>query len=140
MQDEETAQAKLFYYSKVRVAEYPSSLNDRVKLPEDIASRYVLLLDPMLGASRLMMVQQVVLTPAATGGSAIKAVEVLMSHGVPEDRIIFVNLVRTTRDCASPVEIAADCKPRRSADYVRHVSEAAGGACRELHATLATMG
>jgi uracil phosphoribosyltransferase len=29
----------------------------------------------------------------ATGGSAIKAVEVLMEHGVPEERIIFINLV-----------------------------------------------
>lgn len=44
--DEETAQAKLYYS----------------KLPEDIASRWVFLLDPML----------------ATGGSAIKAVEVLV--------------------------------------------------------------
>ncbi|KDQ65144.1 hypothetical protein JAAARDRAFT_28795 [Jaapia argillacea MUCL 33604] len=59
--DEETAQPKLFYS----------------KFPPDIASRYVLLLDPML----------------ATGGSAIKAVEVLQEHGVPEDRIIFVNLI-----------------------------------------------
>ncbi|RPD62161.1 PRTase-like protein [Lentinus tigrinus ALCF2SS1-7] len=59
--DEETAQAKLFY----------------AKLPQDIAQRYVLLLDPML----------------ATGGSAIKAVEVLKEHGVPEDRIIFINLI-----------------------------------------------
>ncbi|KAH9843510.1 uracil phosphoribosyltransferase-domain-containing protein [Rhodofomes roseus] len=59
--DEETAQPKLFYS----------------KLPQDIAHRYVLLLDPML----------------ATGGSAIKAVEVLMEHGVPEDRIIFINLI-----------------------------------------------
>jgi uracil phosphoribosyltransferase len=32
-------------------------------------------------------------SPAATGGSAIKAVEVLIEHGVPEERIIFVNLV-----------------------------------------------
>ncbi|THH05811.1 hypothetical protein EW145_g4531 [Phellinidium pouzarii] len=47
------------------------------KLPPDIANRYVLLLDPML----------------ATGGSAIKAVEVLFSHGVPENRIIFINLI-----------------------------------------------
>jgi len=31
----------------------------------------------------------------ATGGSAIKAVEVLMEHGVPEQRIIFINLVCT---------------------------------------------
>ncbi|EJD35979.1 PRTase-like protein [Auricularia subglabra TFB-10046 SS5] len=59
--DEATAKPKLFYS----------------KLPEDIASRYVLLLDPML----------------ATGGSAIKAVEVLMEHGVPEERIIFINLI-----------------------------------------------
>ncbi|KAL4063271.1 uracil phosphoribosyltransferase-domain-containing protein [Scleroderma yunnanense] len=59
--DEETAQPKLFYS----------------KFPEDIAQRYVLLLDPML----------------ATGGSAIKAVEVLKEHGVPEERIIFINLM-----------------------------------------------
>ncbi|KAG8218205.1 uracil phosphoribosyltransferase-domain-containing protein [Butyriboletus roseoflavus] len=59
--DEETALPKLFYS----------------KLPEDIASRFVLLLDPML----------------ATGGSAMKAVEILKEHGVPEERIIFINLV-----------------------------------------------
>ncbi|KAF8655195.1 hypothetical protein AX16_003227 [Volvariella volvacea WC 439] len=47
------------------------------KFPSDIAQRYVLLLDPML----------------ATGGSAMKAVEVLMEHGVPEERIIFINLI-----------------------------------------------
>ncbi|KAM0789003.1 hypothetical protein ACM66B_003071 [Microbotryomycetes sp. NB124-2] len=47
------------------------------KLPDDISDRYCLLLDPML----------------ATGGSAIKAIEVLKDHGVPEDRIIFLNLV-----------------------------------------------
>jgi hypothetical protein len=29
----------------------------------------------------------------ATGGSAMKAVEVIMEHGVPEERIIFINLV-----------------------------------------------
>ncbi|KIK10959.1 hypothetical protein PISMIDRAFT_123570, partial [Pisolithus microcarpus 441] len=39
--------------------------------------RYVLLLDPML----------------ATGGSAIKAVEILKEQGVPEERIIFINLI-----------------------------------------------
>ncbi|KAE9402998.1 PRTase-like protein [Gymnopus androsaceus JB14] len=59
--DEETTKPKLFYS----------------KFPQDIAKRYVLLLDPML----------------ATGGSAMKAVEVLMEHGVPEDRIIFINLI-----------------------------------------------
>jgi uracil phosphoribosyltransferase len=47
------------------------------KLPTDIANRWVLLLDPML----------------ATGGSAIMAVEVLKSKGVPEDRILFLNLI-----------------------------------------------
>lgn len=31
--------------------------------------------------------------PLATGGSAMKAVEVIMEHGVPEERIIFINLV-----------------------------------------------
>ena len=35
-----------------------------------------------------------VVWPAATGGSAMKAVEVLHEHGVPEERIIFINLVR----------------------------------------------
>ncbi|EXJ80260.1 uracil phosphoribosyltransferase [Capronia coronata CBS 617.96] len=47
------------------------------KLPTDIKDRWVLLLDPML----------------ATGGSAIMAVEVLKSKGVPEDRILFLNLI-----------------------------------------------
>jgi uracil phosphoribosyltransferase len=48
-----------------------------IKPPHDIANRYVLLLDPML----------------ATGGSAKKAIEELLKHGVKENRIIFVNLV-----------------------------------------------
>ncbi|KAG6865387.1 Uracil phosphoribosyltransferase, synthesizes UMP from uracil [Blastosporella zonata] len=69
--DEETALPKLFYS----------------KFPSDIASRYVLLLDPML----------------ATGGSAMKAVEVLMEHGVPEERIIFINLI------ASPQGLTTFC-------------------------------
>ncbi|KAL0482497.1 uracil phosphoribosyltransferase [Acrasis kona] len=59
--DEETSEAKLYYS----------------KLPEDIADRWVFLLDPML----------------ATGGSAIKAVEVLKKRGVSEERIIFLNLI-----------------------------------------------
>ncbi|EGS20961.1 uracil phosphoribosyltransferase-like protein [Thermochaetoides thermophila DSM 1495] len=59
--DEETAQPKLFYD----------------KLPDDIANRWVLLLDPML----------------ATGGSAIMAVDVLKSRGVPEERILFLNVL-----------------------------------------------
>lgn len=59
--DEETAKPRLFYD----------------KLPEDIAERWVLLLDPMF----------------ATGGSAILAVEVLLARGVPEERILFLNII-----------------------------------------------
>ncbi|KDN41973.1 PRTase-like protein [Tilletiaria anomala UBC 951] len=59
--DEETAKPKLFY----------------AKLPEDIAQRWVLLLDPML----------------ATGGSALQAIDVLISNGVAPERILFLNLV-----------------------------------------------
>ncbi|WFC96002.1 uracil phosphoribosyltransferase [Malassezia brasiliensis] len=59
--DEETARPKLFY----------------AKLPEDIADRWVLLLDPML----------------ATGGSAIQAIKVLVDHGVRLDRILFLNMI-----------------------------------------------
>ncbi|CEP15520.1 hypothetical protein [Parasitella parasitica] len=59
--DEETHQPKLYYS----------------KLPKDIASRYVLLLDPML----------------ATGGSAMQAVQVLLDNNVKEDHIIFLNLI-----------------------------------------------
>ncbi|KAF3935482.1 hypothetical protein ABW19_dt0200011 [Dactylella cylindrospora] len=59
--DEETSQPKLFYH----------------KLPNDIADRWVLLLDPM----------------NATGGSASMAVEVLKSKGVLEERILFLNLI-----------------------------------------------
>ena len=47
------------------------------KLPEDISSRYVFLLDPML----------------ATGGSVCKAIGVLKEKGVNENKIIFINLV-----------------------------------------------
>ncbi|WFD34780.1 uracil phosphoribosyltransferase [Malassezia cuniculi] len=59
--DERTAQPKLFY----------------AKLPDDIADRWVLLLDPML----------------ATGGSAIQAMNVLVSHGVKPEKIIFLNMI-----------------------------------------------
>ncbi|KAE8542448.1 hypothetical protein D1P53_001227 [Cryptococcus gattii VGV] len=70
-EDEETAQPKLFY----------------AKLPDDIAQRYILLLDPML----------------ATGGSCIKAIEVLLDHGVQEEKILFLNLI------ASPEGIKKVC-------------------------------
>lgn len=48
----------------------------------------MLLLDPML----------------ATGGSAIMAVEVLLSKGVPANRILFLNLI------SSPEGIETFCK------------------------------
>lgn len=50
----------------------------------------------------------------ATGGSAIKAVEVLMEQGVPEERIIFVNLVRYPCAVLSrfiPSALSVDCLP-----------------------------
>ncbi|MFI5792025.1 uracil phosphoribosyltransferase [Streptomyces sp. NPDC051677] len=46
-------------------------------LPDDIADRHVLLLDPML----------------ATGGTALAAIEVLRELGVPEEHIVFVNFI-----------------------------------------------
>ncbi|CAN1134008.1 Uridine kinase-like protein 4 [Linum perenne] len=47
------------------------------KLPKDIADRHVLLLDPILG----------------TGNSAVQAITLLVSKGVPEANIIFLNLI-----------------------------------------------
>ena len=67
-----------------------------IQFPQDIASRYVLLLDPMLGKNYDMVTITNCLNSmlqTATGGSAVKAVEVLIEHGVPEERIIFINLV-----------------------------------------------
>ncbi|XP_023523523.1 uridine kinase-like protein 3 isoform X1 [Cucurbita pepo subsp. pepo] len=47
------------------------------KLPSDISNRHVLLLDPILG----------------TGYSAVQAISLLISKGVPEPNIIFLNLI-----------------------------------------------
>ncbi|KAL8475354.1 hypothetical protein ACS0TY_028145 [Phlomoides rotata] len=58
------------------------------KLPSDIASRHVLLLDPVL----------------ASGNSAVKAVSVLISKGVAESNIVFLNLI------ASPEGMHTVCK------------------------------
>ncbi|TKA68718.1 Uracil phosphoribosyltransferase [Friedmanniomyces simplex] len=54
------------------------------KLPEDIKERWVLL-DPML----------------ATGGSALMAVDVLRSKGVPESHICFLNLIASPEGAAN---------------------------------------
>ncbi|KAK4078525.1 hypothetical protein PCL_08654 [Purpureocillium lilacinum] len=85
--DEDTAQPKLFYD----------------KLPEDIAERWVLLLDPMFatgegpdgrGLEGVVSEQGCTADSVARiGGSAIMAVEVLKARGVPEDRILFLNLI-----------------------------------------------
>lgn len=48
-----------------------------VKLPDDIAQKQVILVDPML----------------ATGGSACKAIGELIRKGVPEENILFLNVV-----------------------------------------------
>ncbi|XP_020589498.1 uridine kinase-like protein 1, chloroplastic isoform X1 [Phalaenopsis equestris] len=58
------------------------------KLPNDISERHVLLLDPVLG----------------TGNSANQAIELLIQKGVPEDRIIFLNLI------SAPEGIHCVCK------------------------------
>ncbi|TKA80017.1 Uracil phosphoribosyltransferase [Cryomyces minteri] len=55
------------------------------KLPEDIRDRWVLLLDPML----------------ATGGSALMAVDVLISKGVPAEHILFLNLIASPEGAAN---------------------------------------
>jgi uracil phosphoribosyltransferase len=54
-------------------------------LPSDIARRHVLLLDPML----------------ATGGTALMAIKILISQGVAEDRILFVNLITVPEGIAA---------------------------------------
>jgi uracil phosphoribosyltransferase len=54
-------------------------------LPADISRRHVLLLDPML----------------ATGGTALAAIQVLLDHGVAEERIIFVNLITVPEGIAA---------------------------------------
>ncbi|KAF2292290.1 hypothetical protein GH714_018504 [Hevea brasiliensis] len=58
------------------------------KLPADISSRHVLLLDPVL----------------ASGNCAVKAISLLLSKGVPESSMIFLNLI------AAPQGIHAVCK------------------------------
>ncbi|EMC97017.1 hypothetical protein BAUCODRAFT_67759 [Baudoinia panamericana UAMH 10762] len=55
------------------------------KLPEDVSQRWVLLLDPML----------------ATGGSALMAIDVLRSKGVPEEHILFLNLIASPEGAAN---------------------------------------
>ena len=59
------------------------------KLPKDIVVCQVLLLDPML----------------ATGGSAICAVDELVRSGVPEERIIFLNMIAAPEGVAALLKV-----------------------------------
>jgi len=70
------------------------------KLPEDIAERYVLLLDPMLATGGTFCVHLLERSDRAheqglriDAGSAAKAIEVLLQHGVKEEKILFLNLI-----------------------------------------------
>jgi uracil phosphoribosyltransferase len=55
------------------------------KLPDDLADKKMLLLDPML----------------ATGGSATAAIEILLNKGVKEENILFLNFV----SCVDGIDI-----------------------------------
>jgi uracil phosphoribosyltransferase len=57
-------------------------------LPQDIASRHVLLLDPML----------------ATGGTANAAIQVLLDRGVLEENIVFVTVITVADGIAAVCE------------------------------------
>lgn len=50
------------------------------KLPSDVATRHVILMDPVL----------------ATGGSALLAIGKLLDAGVPENKIIFINIISSS--------------------------------------------
>jgi hypoxanthine-guanine phosphoribosyltransferase len=58
------------------------------KLPTDIAERFVLLMDPILG----------------TGGSASRAVNVLLDKGVEEGKILFLRCGLPRHWLAGPVQ------------------------------------
>jgi len=58
------------------------------KLPADISTRYVLLMDPMLG----------------TGSSAVRAIQVLLDKGVEQNKILFLTLI------AAPEGVHRICK------------------------------
>ena len=84
--DEDTTKPRLFYD----------------KLPEDIADRWVLLLDPMFatGAYIIILVYRRA-NASPKGGSATMAVDVLKSKGVPEDHILFLNLIASPEGVTS---------------------------------------
>ena len=75
--DDDTSKPRLFYD----------------KLPEDIAERWVLLLDPMFATGRCLSHKVLIHLIVNQGGSATMAVDVLKSRGVPEDHILFLNII-----------------------------------------------
>ncbi len=83
--DEDTCKPKLFYD----------------KLPEDVAERWVLLLDPMFATGIFTTVMNQALLNLFVGGSATMAVDVLKSRGVPENRILFLNLIASPEGVTS---------------------------------------
>lgn len=97
-QDEETALPKLFY-SKVKL--FLTAIRILLSMVLIPASRghCIALRSPSRPYARCVRVRNLLLSHSypelATGGSAMKAVEVLKEHGVPEERIIFINLVAT---------------------------------------------
>lgn len=88
--DEETSKPKLFYD----------------KLPEDVAERWVMLLDPMFATGMeashcIVSRRHLSMFLCGIGGSATMAVDVLKSRGVPEDRILFLNLIASPEGVTS---------------------------------------
>ncbi|KAI9850470.1 MAG: Uracil phosphoribosyltransferase, synthesizes UMP from uracil [Thelocarpon superellum] len=83
--DEETCKPKLFYD----------------KLPTDIAERWVLLLDPMFATGASTHYLFGLWLMSSTGGSATLAVDVLKSRGVPEDHILFLNVIASPEGVTS---------------------------------------
>ncbi len=57
-------------------------------LPDDIAERHVLMLEPML----------------ATGGTALAAIQLLLDHGVAEENIVFINFITVPEGIATVCE------------------------------------
>lgn len=72
------------------------------KLPPDIKDRWVILLDPMLATGKTNAQQSDMhsLLTLCIGGSALMAIDVLLNKGVPQERIIFINLIASPEGAA----------------------------------------
>ena len=65
------------------------------KFPDDIASRKVLLLYPIMRSVKIGITIASVKTASRSGNKVCKAVQVLKEHNVPEEHIILINLFCT---------------------------------------------